>query len=114
MSSDRLKSGLVVAACLNAAAAHGKPAVVLRKGDSDSGVVYLKTLARDGDATLYSQAPPPPAIRHGRALSDPLRRAKSTPESTGRRVSTETCGWSKSSTTPTPTRSIPTSSIRSP
>lgn len=55
MSSDRLKSGLVVAACLNAAAAHGKPAVILRKGDSDSGVVYLKTLARDGAATLYAQ-----------------------------------------------------------
>lgn len=55
MSRDGLKSGLVVAACLTAAAAHGKPAVVLRKGDADSGVVYLKTLARDGVATLFAQ-----------------------------------------------------------
>jgi len=55
MSAGRLRSGLVASACLNAAAANGKPAVVLRRGDADSGMVFVKSMARDGQAVLYAQ-----------------------------------------------------------
>jgi len=30
--------------------------MVLRRGDPDAGIVYVKALARDGQATLYAQA----------------------------------------------------------
>lgn len=30
--------------------------MVLRRGDPDAGLVYVKALARDGQATLYAQA----------------------------------------------------------
>lgn len=56
MAEARLRSDLIVAACLRAAAAAAHPAVMLRKGDPDSGAVLVKTLARDGAATLYGQA----------------------------------------------------------
>ena len=55
MSDDRLSAGLLAAACLNAAASQAKHALVLRKGDPDAGVLFLKTLARDGSAMLFGQ-----------------------------------------------------------
>lgn len=55
MSQDRLSSSLLVSACLTAAAVQAKPAVVLRKGDPDSGMIYVKALARSGAAVLYAQ-----------------------------------------------------------
>ncbi len=56
MAEARLRSDLIVAACIRAAVAAARPAVVLRKGDPDSGAILVKTLARDGAATLYGQA----------------------------------------------------------
>jgi hypothetical protein len=56
MSGRRLSAKLVAAACLNAAAFAGRPAVVLRKGDPDSGVIFVKVVARSGFATLYGQS----------------------------------------------------------
>lgn len=53
--NGELSARMVATACVNAAAAHGRPAVVLRKGDPDAGVIYVKVLARDGSATLYGQ-----------------------------------------------------------
>ena len=56
MSGQELKSRLIARACVSAAEAAGHPAAMLRRGDPDGGVVYVKALARDGSATLYAQA----------------------------------------------------------
>mgnify|MGYP002637464373 CR=1 FL=1 len=55
MSGERLNAGLLVGACLRAAVAQGKLAAVLRKGDPDSGMIFVKALARNGTAVLYTQ-----------------------------------------------------------
>ncbi|MGZ0186844.1 MAG: DUF1491 family protein [Alphaproteobacteria bacterium] len=56
MSGARLSAKLVASACLNAAAFAGRPAMVLRKGDPDSGIIFVKVLARNGFAALYEQS----------------------------------------------------------
>lgn len=55
MAEARLRSELTVAACLRAAGVAAHPAVVLRKGDPDAGMVLVKALARDGAAALFGQ-----------------------------------------------------------
>ena len=55
MSGD-LSAKLLVAACVRAAAAKGCHAMVLRRGDPDRGMVYVKVMNREGAATLFQTA----------------------------------------------------------
>ena len=54
MPSD-LKARMLVQACIRAATFKTLPSVVLRRGDPDAGVIYVKVLARDGRAVLFVQ-----------------------------------------------------------
>jgi hypothetical protein len=53
----RLKSEIWVKAYLRRCAGEGVPAVVVRRGDADAGVIFLKVSRLDGSATLYGPAP---------------------------------------------------------
>lgn len=53
----RLKSELWVKAYLRACANAGVPAAVVRRGDDDAGVVFIKVARLDGTAALYGPAP---------------------------------------------------------
>lgn len=53
--AGELGSRTIATACVRAATARGFMAAILRRGDPDRGVVYLKTLARDGASTLFIQ-----------------------------------------------------------
>ncbi len=53
----RLSSELWVAAYLRASAARGVPAMLVRRGDPDTGSIYIKVARLDGTALLFG--PPP-------------------------------------------------------
>ncbi len=53
----RLKSELWVKAYLRTCASAGVPAAVVRRGDDDAGVVFIKVARLDGTAALYGPAP---------------------------------------------------------
>lgn len=53
----RLKSELWVKAYLRRAAVAGAPGVVVRRGDTDAGVILIKVARLDGQADLYGPAP---------------------------------------------------------
>lgn len=55
MSENRLQARLLVDACIKAAAAKGRPAMVIYKGDPEAGAVFVKLLSRAGDSILYGQ-----------------------------------------------------------
>ena len=55
LSGERLSSKLVAQACLRAAETAGNMAVILRRGDPDSGALFVKALARDRQARLFGQ-----------------------------------------------------------
>jgi hypothetical protein len=52
MAEARLKAGLWVKMALRMSDRHGRPGVVLRKGDADSGGVLVVLRGRDGLAVL--------------------------------------------------------------
>ena len=53
----RLSSELWVAAYLRASAARGVPAMLVRRGDPDTGSIFFKVARLDGTALLFG--PPP-------------------------------------------------------
>lgn len=53
----RLKSEIWVKAYIRRCAGEGVPAVVVRRGDEDAGVIFLKVSRLDGTAALYGPAP---------------------------------------------------------
>ena len=53
----RLKSEIWVKAYLRRAAVAGSPGVVVRRGDADAGVIFVKIARLDGHADLYGPAP---------------------------------------------------------
>lgn len=53
----RVKSELWVKAYIRRCAAEGIPAAVVRRGDADAGVVFVKVTRLDGTAELYGPAP---------------------------------------------------------
>ena len=55
LSAPRLSSKLTAQACVRAAESLGHMAVILRRGDPDAGVLFVKALARDGSAALFGQ-----------------------------------------------------------
>jgi hypothetical protein len=52
----RLKSEIWVKAYLRRCAGEGIPVVVVRRGDADSGVIYIKVSRLDGTAALFGPA----------------------------------------------------------
>jgi len=85
----RLKSELWVKAYLRRAAVAGAPGVVVRRGDTDAGIILIKVARLDGTCDLYGPAPA------GFASDDGERRwtclAERTPEDeAGVRLATET------------------------
>jgi hypothetical protein len=52
----RLKSEIWVKAYLRRCAGEGIPCVVVRRGDADSGVIYIKVSRLDGTAALFGPA----------------------------------------------------------
>jgi hypothetical protein len=53
----RLKSEMWVKAYLRRCAVAGVDAVLLRRGDSDAGAIYIKVSRLDGTAALFGPAP---------------------------------------------------------
>jgi hypothetical protein len=53
----RLKSEIWVKAYLRRCASAGVDAVLVRRGDGDAGVVYIKISRLDGTASLFGPAP---------------------------------------------------------
>lgn len=53
----RLKSELWVKAYLRAAVVAGAPGVVVHRGDTDAGAIFIKVARLDGSADLYGPAP---------------------------------------------------------
>ncbi len=53
----RLKSEIWVKAYLRSCAGQGAPAAVVRRGDSDAGVIFIKVTRLDRTADLYGPAP---------------------------------------------------------
>lgn len=53
----RLKSELWVKAYLRRCAHEGAAAVLMRRGDSDAGAIYIKVSSLDGRAALFGPAP---------------------------------------------------------
>ncbi len=53
----RLKSEIWVKAYLRSCAGRGVPAAVVRRGDSDAGVIFIKIARLDRTADLYGPAP---------------------------------------------------------
>jgi hypothetical protein len=53
----RLKTEIWVKAYLRRCAGAGVDAVLVRRGDGDAGVVYIKVSRLDGTASLYGPAP---------------------------------------------------------
>ena len=53
----RLKSELWVKAFLRRAAVAGAPGVVVRRGDSDAGIILIKIARLDGTADYFGPAP---------------------------------------------------------
>ena len=56
MTSERLRSRVVVDSCIRSAEISGHPAAVLRRGDPDAGSVFIKVYSRSGSAYLYGQS----------------------------------------------------------
>ena len=56
MTSERLRSRVVVDSCIRSAEISGHPAAVLRRGDPDAGSVFIKVYSRSGNAYLYGQS----------------------------------------------------------
>ena len=50
--------------------------MVLRRGDPDAGLIYVKALARDGRATLYAQARQEDGELGWRRVTGPLPEAE--------------------------------------
>ena len=73
--SGELSARLLAQACMRAAEARGLPAAALRRGDPDAGIVYVKTLARDGEATLFVQARDDEGVRAWRRMQGPAPEA---------------------------------------
>ena len=53
----RLKSELWVKAYIRRVQGEGAPAVIVRRGDSDAGVILIKIARLDGTASLFGPAP---------------------------------------------------------
>jgi hypothetical protein len=53
----RLKSELWVKAYLRRCRVEGADAVLVRRGDTDAGAIYIKVARLDGTAALYGPAP---------------------------------------------------------
>jgi hypothetical protein len=53
----RLKSEIWVKAYLRRCAVEGADAILVRRGDSDAGAVYIKVSRLDGTAALFGPAP---------------------------------------------------------
>jgi hypothetical protein len=53
----RLKSEMWVKAYLRRAAVAGAPGVVVRRGDTDAGIILIKVARLDGTCDLYGPAP---------------------------------------------------------
>ncbi|MGE5510168.1 MAG: DUF1491 family protein [Bacteroidota bacterium] len=53
----RLKSEIWVRAYIRRCAGEGVPAAVVRRGDADAGVIFIKVSRLDGTAALYGPAP---------------------------------------------------------
>lgn len=73
--TGEIAARLLAQACLRAAAARGLPAAVLRRGDPDAGILYVKTLARDGQATLFVQTRDDDGLRAWRMMQGPAPEA---------------------------------------
>ena len=56
LTSERLRSRVVVDSCIRSAEISGYPAAVLRRGDPDAGSVFIKVYSRSGCAYLYGQS----------------------------------------------------------
>lgn len=53
----RIKAEIWVKAYLRRCASAGADAVLVRRGDSDAGAIYIKVSPLDGTATLFGPAP---------------------------------------------------------
>lgn len=53
----RLKSEIWVKAYIRRCFAEGYPSVVVRRGDSDAGTIYLKVNHLNGEVTVFGPAP---------------------------------------------------------
>ena len=53
----RLKSEIWVKAYMRRCASDGASAMLVRRGDSDAGAIYIKVSRLDGTAALYGPAP---------------------------------------------------------
>lgn len=71
----RLKSEIWVKAYLRRCAGEGSPAVVVRRGDADAGVILIKIARLDGTADLYGPAPAGFAGGDGERRWTPLAQA---------------------------------------
>jgi hypothetical protein len=57
MDRSRLKSEIWVKAYLRRTAGAGAPGVVVHRGDTDAGTIFIKVARLDGTADLYGPAP---------------------------------------------------------
>ena len=53
----RLKAEIWVQGYLRICAAHGIPAVLVKRGDADAGAIYIKLNRLDGTAEVFQPAP---------------------------------------------------------
>jgi hypothetical protein len=73
----RLKSELWVKALLRRAVIAGAPGVVVHRGDSDAGTIFIAILRLDGTADLYGPAPAGLATDDGERRFERLAERKS-------------------------------------